>query len=73
MPVATFVIGVSDPDTERISTLAFDPPAGSPTDQGREEKEKQSFHNCMVQALRVRFSDFVDKFTDLGCWFLWQR
>ena len=24
----------------------------------------------MMQALRVRFSDFVDKFTDLGCWFL---
>jgi len=37
---------------------------------GREEKEKQSFHTCMAQALRVRFSDFVDKFTDFGCWFV---
>lgn len=24
----------------------------------------------MAQALRLRFSDVVDKFTDLGCWFL---
>ncbi|CAK9016505.1 ATP-binding cassette sub-family B member 10 [Durusdinium trenchii] len=37
---------------------------------GREEKEKQSFHSCMAQALRLRFSDVVDKFTDLGCWFV---
>ena len=37
---------------------------------GREEKEKQAFRMSMMQALRVRFSDIVDKFTDMGCWFL---
>jgi len=37
---------------------------------GREEKEKQAFRMSMMQALRVRFSDIVDKFTDMGCWFV---
>ena len=36
---------------------------------GREHKEKQAFDKCKAQELQSQFSDYVDKITDLGCWF----